>query len=217
MLPLAGVRILAVEQYGAGPFGSMQLADMGAEVIKIENPSRGRRRQPVGRSVFSRRARQPFLPGVQPQQAFHHAEPARAGGAARAARSGGDRRCGAGQSARRSAAAAGRDLRSVEVGQSAHRVRAPVGVWPRGQPRVLARLRLSDAGGGRLPVADRRTGSAAGAVRTVHRGHDGRRVCGDGAARRHRVGARNGCGARRRCQPVRHRAGEFELPGGVVS
>jgi hypothetical protein len=31
MLPLAGIRILAVEQYGAGPFGSMQLADMGAE------------------------------------------------------------------------------------------------------------------------------------------------------------------------------------------
>jgi crotonobetainyl-CoA:carnitine CoA-transferase CaiB-like acyl-CoA transferase len=39
MLPLAGVRILAVEQYGAGPFGSMQLADLGAEVIKIENPA----------------------------------------------------------------------------------------------------------------------------------------------------------------------------------
>ena len=41
MLPLAGVRILAVEQYGAGPFGSMQLADMGAEIIKIENPREG--------------------------------------------------------------------------------------------------------------------------------------------------------------------------------
>ena len=41
MLPLSGVRILAVEQYGAGPFGSMQLADMGAEVIKIENPAEG--------------------------------------------------------------------------------------------------------------------------------------------------------------------------------
>jgi crotonobetainyl-CoA:carnitine CoA-transferase CaiB-like acyl-CoA transferase len=41
MLPLTGVRILAVEQYGAGPFGSMQLADMGAEVIKIENPTEG--------------------------------------------------------------------------------------------------------------------------------------------------------------------------------
>ena len=40
-LPLSGLRILAVEQYGAGPFGSMLLADMGAEVIKIEDPSVG--------------------------------------------------------------------------------------------------------------------------------------------------------------------------------
>ena len=37
-LPLDGVRIIAVEQYGAGPYGSMYLADLGAEVIKIENP-----------------------------------------------------------------------------------------------------------------------------------------------------------------------------------
>jgi succinate---hydroxymethylglutarate CoA-transferase len=41
MLPLAGLRIIAVEQYGAGPFGSMMLADLGAEVIKIENPAEG--------------------------------------------------------------------------------------------------------------------------------------------------------------------------------
>lgn len=41
MLPLDGVRVLAVEQYGAGPFGTMFLADQGAEVIKIENPSDG--------------------------------------------------------------------------------------------------------------------------------------------------------------------------------
>jgi succinate---hydroxymethylglutarate CoA-transferase len=41
MLPLQGVRILAVEQYGAGPFGTMQLADLGAEIIKIENPTEG--------------------------------------------------------------------------------------------------------------------------------------------------------------------------------
>ncbi len=40
-LPLKGVRILSVEQFGAGPFGSMQLADLGAEVIKIENPAEG--------------------------------------------------------------------------------------------------------------------------------------------------------------------------------
>lgn len=40
-LPLRGLRILSAEQYGAGPFGSMQLADLGAEVIKIEHPREG--------------------------------------------------------------------------------------------------------------------------------------------------------------------------------
>lgn len=40
-LPLKGIRILSVEQYGAGPYGTMLLADLGAEVIKIEDPSRG--------------------------------------------------------------------------------------------------------------------------------------------------------------------------------
>ncbi len=38
---LDGVRILAVEQYGAGPFGTLFLADLGAEVIKIENRADG--------------------------------------------------------------------------------------------------------------------------------------------------------------------------------
>lgn len=40
-LPLQDVRILAVEQYGAGPFGSVHLADLGAEVIKVEDPRFG--------------------------------------------------------------------------------------------------------------------------------------------------------------------------------
>src|ERR671919_662200 len=41
-LPLADVRVLAIEQYGAGPWATLQLADLGADVIKIEDPeSRG--------------------------------------------------------------------------------------------------------------------------------------------------------------------------------
>jgi crotonobetainyl-CoA:carnitine CoA-transferase CaiB-like acyl-CoA transferase len=39
--PLAGIRIVAVEQYGAGPFGTLYLADLGAEVIKVEDPATG--------------------------------------------------------------------------------------------------------------------------------------------------------------------------------
>ncbi|MEX5684747.1 CaiB/BaiF CoA transferase family protein [Pseudomonas silesiensis] len=39
--PLQGLRILSVEQFGAGPYGTMFLADLGAEVIKIENADIG--------------------------------------------------------------------------------------------------------------------------------------------------------------------------------
>ena len=38
---LEGLRIVTVSQFGAGPFGTQLLADLGAEVIKIEDPAVG--------------------------------------------------------------------------------------------------------------------------------------------------------------------------------
>ena len=62
MQPLTGVRVLAVEQYGAGPFGTMYLANQGAEVIKVENPSDG---GDMSRAVG------PYFLGPEDSEFFH--------------------------------------------------------------------------------------------------------------------------------------------------
>ena len=39
--PLQGVRVLTLEQFASAPYGTMFLADLGAEVIKVENAASG--------------------------------------------------------------------------------------------------------------------------------------------------------------------------------
>ena len=48
------MRIVAVEQYGAGPFGTYVLADLGAEVIKVEQPGSGDAPRGVGPHFLGR-------------------------------------------------------------------------------------------------------------------------------------------------------------------
>jgi crotonobetainyl-CoA:carnitine CoA-transferase CaiB-like acyl-CoA transferase len=41
MTPLAGMRVIAIEQYGAAPYGTTMLAELGADVIKVEHGASG--------------------------------------------------------------------------------------------------------------------------------------------------------------------------------
>jgi hypothetical protein len=150
-LPLAGLRVLAVEQYGAGPAGTIYLADLGAEVIKIENLREG---GDVGRHVGPHF----FGPGdSQFYQTFNRNKRSIAL----------DLRSAEGIAVFRDLARTADgvvdnlrgdlrpDLRSAARGQPAHRVLAPVGLWQGGLARRLAGLRLPHAGGSRPHVADR--------------------------------------------------------------
>ena len=150
MLPLEGVRVLAVEQYGAGPFGTMFLADQGAEVIKIENPHDGGDMSravgpyffPSGDSQFfhsfNRNKKSLTLDLTKPEaRAVLHDLVHSADALASNMRG-------------RRAGKAGPDLRPSEGAQPEDRVRAPVGLRPRRAAGDLAGLRLCHAGRGRL-------------------------------------------------------------------
>jgi crotonobetainyl-CoA:carnitine CoA-transferase CaiB-like acyl-CoA transferase len=63
--PLDGIRVIEVGNFMAVPFCGMQLADLGADVVKVENPRR-RRLDARNGAVCRRRERELFA--LEPQQ-----------------------------------------------------------------------------------------------------------------------------------------------------
>ena len=220
-MPLAGLKVLAFEQYGAGPFGTQFLADLGAEVIKVGIPADG--------GDMARTVGPHFLEaeGASDASLFFQAfnrnkrsitlDLSQAGVAPGAGEAGGALRRAGEQSARRRAGEARPDLRQAGACQSQNRLRLPVGLWPRRQPRRMAGLRLPDAGRGRLFLADRRGRHAAVAHGSFHRRPDDRPRPGLRAGQRGAQGARDRARDRHRHLAVRPRLLQPLLSVGLVS
>ena len=174
MKPLEGVRVLTIEQFGAGPYGSLFLSDLGAEVIKIENAAtKGDTGRHVGPHFLGENDSAYFQTFGSNKKSITL-----------------DFKSDEGQAAfRRLAATAdavmnnlrgdqpaklGLDYKTLERRQSGDRVPAHLGLWPRQRTHGLARLRFPHAGRDRPDGADGRARWSSAAVRLLHdRFHDG--------------------------------------------
>ena len=193
--PLDGIRVLDLSRLVAGNMLSLQLADFGAEVIKIEDPRKG---DPAARLAHQRHQR--ALEGLCAQQEERDAEPARArrhgpAAQARGERAGVHRELPARHAGRRWASARTRcTQRNPKLDH-----RARVGLGP---GRALSRpagLRQPGRGHVGLRRQERLSGPAAGAAAARARRHDRgalRRDRRDGRAARGRGERRQGPGHR---------------------
>ena len=188
MRPLSGLRVLAFEQYGAGPFGTQYLADLGAEVIKVEQPGTGDYLRALGpyfvggeqidsaSSLFfqalNRNKKSLTLDLTAPEgKAVLHRLVASADATADNLRGDVPEKLGLTYD----------HLKGANAGIVCAHCSAYGRDWSK---NVLARLRLSDASGNRLFRALRRAGGGPRALRSVDRRLYGRSVHGAGSGQR---------------------------------